>query len=72
MVRWKIVSKSDYVWPLLGYTMWLERDEATFVFALVSPLAAGHLKFSYNDWRSLKPKVFANYVCAQACPPHRN
>jgi len=33
----------------------------TIIFALVSPLAEGHLKLSYLDWQSLKPKRFANY-----------
>jgi hypothetical protein len=41
------------------------RDEATVVFALVSLLAEGHLKLSYMEWRSLRPKKFANYVL---CP----
>ena len=58
-----MVSTFDCVWPLLGFTMWLDRDEATFVSALVSPLAEGNLKLSYMSWRSLTPKKFANYVC---------
>ena len=48
--------------------MWLDRDEETFVFALVSPLAEGNLKLSYMDWRSLTPKKFANYVRALPRP----
>ncbi|KAF8497854.1 kinase-like domain-containing protein [Russula emetica] len=41
--------------------MWLDRDETTVVFALVSPLAGGYLRFNYMGWQSLKPKMFANY-----------
>jgi hypothetical protein len=65
-----MVSTFDCVWPLLGFTMWLDWDEAAVVFALVSPLAEGHLKFSYMDWVSLKPKKFANHVCVLLCPVH--
>ncbi|KAF8484118.1 kinase-like domain-containing protein [Russula emetica] len=61
LVNWKVVSGSNSVWPLLGFTMWLDRDEMTIIFALVSPLAEGHLKLSYMNWQSLKPKKFANY-----------
>ncbi|KAF8497861.1 kinase-like domain-containing protein [Russula emetica] len=56
-----MVSEFHSVWRLLGFTMWLDRDETTVVFALVSPLAEGHLDLSYMDWQSLKPKTFANY-----------
>jgi hypothetical protein len=52
--------------------MWLDWDEVTVVLALVSPLAEGHLKLSYMDWQSLKPKKFANYVRALPCPVHRS
>ncbi|KAF8497848.1 hypothetical protein F5888DRAFT_259521 [Russula emetica] len=58
LVHWKISSGCNSVWPLLGFTMWLDRD---VVFALVSPLAEGYLKLSYMDWQSLKPKKFVNY-----------
>ena len=68
MVRWKIVSNLKYVWPLLGFTMWLDRQEETFVFALISPLAERNLKLSYKDWRSLTPKKFASNVRALPCP----
>ena len=68
-----MVSTFHYVWPLLGFTMWLDRDEVTFVSALVSPLAEGNLKLSYADWRSLTPKKFANYVCTLLpCSVHRS
>lgn len=33
---------------------WALQYEMTVVFALVSPMAEGHLKLSYMDWRSLK------------------
>jgi hypothetical protein len=52
--------------------MFLDRDEMTIVFALVSPLAEGYLKLSYVDRQSLKPKAFANYVRALPCPVHRS
>ncbi|KAF8497860.1 kinase-like domain-containing protein [Russula emetica] len=58
---WKKVSEFHSVWPLHGFTMSLDEDNATIVFALVSPLAEGHLKFKYVQWHSLKPKKFANY-----------
>ncbi|KAF8489083.1 kinase-like domain-containing protein [Russula emetica] len=61
LVHWKMVSKSHSVWPLLGFTMWLDRNDSIVVFALVSPLAEGCLKLKYMDWQSLKPKKFANY-----------
>jgi len=61
LVQWKMVSRFSSVWPLLGFTMWLDRDEMTVVFALVSPLAEGHLKLNYFEWYTLKPKEFANY-----------
>jgi len=61
LLLWKIVSGSDSVWSLLGFTMWLDRDKTTVVFALVSPLAESHLKLNYLEWHSLKPKLFANY-----------
>ena len=65
-----MVSNFDHVWPLLGFTMWLDRDETTVAFALVSPLAEGNLKLNYMDRRSLTPKKFANYVCALPCSVH--
>jgi len=61
LVHWRIVSEFNSVWPLLGFTTWLDWGEQTIVFALVSPLAEGNLKLSYLDWRFLKPKKFANY-----------
>ncbi|KAF8497856.1 kinase-like domain-containing protein [Russula emetica] len=61
LVFWKIVSGSSSVWGLLGFTMWLDREKTIVVFALVSPLAEGHLKLNYFEWYSLKPKEFANY-----------
>jgi len=69
---WKKVSKHEYVWTLLGFTMWLDRDDMTVVFALVSPRAEGHLELGFMDWHSLKPKEFANYVRALPCPVHRS
>jgi hypothetical protein len=63
-----MVSKFQSVWPLLGFTMWLDRNETAVVLALVSPLAEGHLNLSYMDWQSLKPKKFASYVRALPCP----
>lgn len=68
LVQWMMVSTLENVWPLFGLTMWLDRDEETFVFALVSPLAERNLKLSYMDWRSLKPETFANYVSGLPCP----
>jgi len=61
LVQWKMCSKFHSVWPLFGFTMWLDRDEMAIVLALVSPLAEGYLKLGYMDWQSLKPKKFANY-----------
>jgi len=61
LVQWKMVSKFNSVWPLLGFTMWLDRDDLIVVFALVSPLAESNLKLNYLEWHSLKPKMFANY-----------
>ncbi|KAF8484123.1 kinase-like domain-containing protein [Russula emetica] len=61
LLNWTEVSGSNSVWPLLGFTMWLDRDEMTVIYALVSPLAEGHLKLSYLEWQSLKPKRFATY-----------
>jgi hypothetical protein len=67
-----MVSGLDSVWPLLGFTMWLDRDEMRIDFALVSPVAEGYLKLSYKDWQDLTPGQFAIYVCALPCPMHRS
>lgn len=61
LAQWKMVSTCDYVWPVSGFTMWLDQYKMTVVFALVSPLAEGDLKLSYMDRQSLKPKKLANY-----------
>lgn len=67
---WKFVSTFENVWSLLGITMWLDRGEATVIFALVSPLAEGNLKLSKINRMYLTPKKFANYVRALPCPVH--
>ncbi|KAF8497877.1 kinase-like domain-containing protein [Russula emetica] len=61
LVLWKIVSTFNCVWPVLGYTMWLDQNEMTVVFALVSPRAEGNLKLSYDERQSLEPNKFASY-----------
>lgn len=50
--------------------MWLDRGQAAISFALVSPLAEGHLKLNYRDWNSLNAEKFTNYVCVLSCPMH--